>query len=106
MVSKQLTNSGGERLAPYIDSFQQRLQAHRPADDEALRYVALHLDQRFQGLALLDPFGDDLALERMGKPDRLLDHQAVAPVVAQAFDEALIDLDLGRGDLLQIIEGR
>ena len=64
------------------------------------------LDQQVENVALLDAFGDDLAAERVGEADRRLDHQPVAAVVDDAFDEALVDLDLVRRDFLEIIEGR
>ena len=62
--------------------------------------------EHVENVAVLDAFGDDLAAERVREPDRRLNHQAVAAVVDDAFDEALIDLDLVRRDLLQIIERR
>ena len=88
------------------DPLGEAVEAHRPADGEALGDVAVHLDQQVEDVAVLDAFGDDLAAERVGEADRRLDHQAVAAVVDHAFDEALVDLDLVRRDLLQIFEGR
>ena len=81
-------------------------QTHRPADDEALGDVALHLRERLEHFAAFDSFGDHSPPERVGKSDRRLDHHPVAAVVEHAFDEALVDLDLAGRDLLQIVEGR
>src|SRR6185369_5492798 len=97
---------GDAALAVGRDALGEALEAHRAADGEALGDVAVHLDQQVEDVALLDPFGDDLASERMGKLNGRLDHQPVGAVVDHPFDEALVDLDLARRDLLQIVEGR
>ncbi len=42
----------------------------------------------------------------MGQGDGRLDHDQVGTIVAHRLDEALVDLDLGRRHLLEIVERR
>ena len=68
--------------------------------------VAAHGPQLLEAVRVLDAFGDDGAAERVGEGDGRLDHDQVGAVVAHRLDEALVDLDLARRDLLQIVERR
>src|SRR6185369_15914718 len=88
------------------DALDQTFEAHGPTNGKSLGDVASHLDQQVENIVLLDPLGDDLAAQRMGKADRRLYHQAVGAVVDHSFDEALVDLDLVRRNLLQVVERR
>src|SRR5205809_649997 len=106
MPASKAGRSGDAALAVRSEALVEAVQAHRAADGEALRDIALHLDEQVEDLALLDALRHDLAAERVGETDGRLDHQTIRPVVDHAFDEALVDLDLVRRDLLQIIEGR
>src|SRR5262249_32939604 len=85
---------------------RERFEAHRTTDSIALGNVAAHVDQEVEDLAMLDTFSDDLAVERVRKTDGRLDHQSIASAVGDTFDEALVDLDLCRRNLLQILKGR
>ena len=91
--------SGGAALAVDRDPLREAFQAHWPADGIALRDIASELNEDVESVVVLDAFRDDLSVERVREPDRRLNHQAVAPVVDDSFDEALIDLDLIRRNL-------
>ena len=79
--------SGGVAFAVGSDPFGQAFHAHRSANGIALGDIAAHLDEQVDDLAQLRTFGDHSAAERMGQLDGRLDHQAVATVLDDAFDE-------------------
>src|SRR3546814_19516675 len=85
-----------------FEELAQRIEADRPADQEALRDVAPHHRKERQRRLRFDPFGGHLHLERVREIDRRADDQRIAVAAGELEHEHLVDLEFARGQFLEI----
>ncbi len=98
---------GGRRARDVVAvPLRDEVAAHRAADEESLRHLAAEAAQYEEGLGVVDAFGDDAHVERVRELDDRLRDLLVLPVDRNRADEAPVDLDLGRRDLLQVRKRR